>query len=97
MKLTKRLSNVLTIALITGATFANAQTTNVTQSEIVKAQPITATELAITVEQTLAQSMQDVKLTFNSELQNKPKLVVKTSSNKKDDKQLVAKLSLNAE
>jgi uncharacterized protein YdgA (DUF945 family) len=95
MKLFTKLSTILTVAFAT--TFANAQTTDVTTSELVKAQPIIAAELINTVELNLVQSMEQLKVTFANETINNQKLFISQAKTKRNSKGYVTKVTLAAE
>ncbi len=94
MKLFKALSTV-TVALF--ATFANANTTNVTTAQLTQLQPVDTVELVKSVEANLANSMEQLKVTFTlNNVASKP-LVAVNNTTKNEQKQLVAKVSLAAE
>ncbi|GAA6206438.1 MULTISPECIES: hypothetical protein [Thalassotalea] len=95
MKLLTQLSTVLTLALAT--TVANANTTNVTTTELVKAQPINAAELINTVELNLVQSMEQLKITFVNDTVNNQKLLITQAKSDSNTKGYTTKLSLAAE
>jgi hypothetical protein len=95
MKLFTKLSTVLTVALAT--TFANAQTTDVTTSVLVKEQPISTAELISTVELNLVQSMEQLKVTFASDTINNQKLLISQAKTERINKEYVAKLTLASE
>ena len=95
MKLFTKLSTILIVAFAT--TFANAQTTDVTTSELVKAQPISAAELLSTVELNLVQSMEQLKVTFANETINNQKLLISQAKANRNSNGYVAKITLAAE
>lgn len=95
MKLLTKLSTILTVACAT--TFANAQTTDVITSELVKAQPINAAELINTVELNLVQSMKQLKVSFANEAINNQKLLISQAKTDRTSKGYVTKVALAAE
>lgn len=95
MKLFTKLSTILTVACAT--TFANAQTNDVTTSEVVKAQPINASEIISTVELNLVQSMEQIKVSFASETINNQKLLISQAKTNRNSKGYVTKVALAAE
>lgn len=96
MKFLTKLSTIFTVAIAT-TTFANAQTTEVTTSEVVKVPTINAVELINNVELNLLQSMKEIKVTLANDSINEQKtLISQAKVNRKNNGQL-AKLTLAAE
>lgn len=79
MNLFKRLST-LTAVLLTTASFANAATTDVIPSELASAQPLKAEFVLKSVENNLAQSMTELKVSLNGKtLDNQQMLIAKAN------------------